>query len=67
MSGQQNLQTMGISLYPKQRQVVEAYAKENGYSLALALRRIIDEWTKAQMAHYLPPSEVARLTQFEDA
>lgn len=40
-----------ITMYSRQWATVESYAKDQGFNVSLALRRIIDEWVelKARM------------------
>ena len=37
---------ISIYLYSEQRAIVDNYAKDEGFSRSLALRRIIKEWAK---------------------
>ena len=37
-----------ITMYPRQWETAEAHAKREGFSLSLAMRRIVDEWQQLQ-------------------
>lgn len=56
-----------VSLYRRQWSIVDQYAERHDYNVSAALRRIIDEWAEEHMIKQLPLSEMARMTQFEDA
>ena len=38
--------TVSIFLYPEQKAIVDSYAKDEGFSRSLAVRRIINEWVE---------------------
>ena len=61
----QQVSRRSITMYPKQWEACEAYAQEEGFSLSLAMRKIVDEWQKLRV-HVLVDSSAPYHATRED-
>lgn len=64
---QQQVERRTISMYPRQWQVAENYAMREGYSLSLAIRKIVDGWATESLQASAPNHEPALNAETEAA
>ena len=44
----ERIKARNVSMYPAQWKLVEGWARDNGFSVSLALRQIIREWSECK-------------------